>query len=407
MMITTHFDAIERIIKGVGVVPEGNCYYEHNTFKTPDTLLSKRNNLVQVGKHGNRILEVGFGAGHSCVLFLVSNPHCKVHVVDDCAHPYTIPCYDYLTRVFPDRLTHSWGKSNTVLSTLYPQRFDIIHLDGGIEYQSLSSDIHHARQLAESYTWLVVDDVDDVNVSRACKEPRLIPIDGVFECTPLYPHRLFKFSPYYGQYLQDKFVNENFFKDKRNGVFLDVGAYDGVSISNSLFFEKELGWTGICVEPSPTKFMKLCKYRTSIAMNYAIDKSNGMSKFLSTTGYTDTLAGLVDHYDQRHLSRIHNEISALGGQANVIPVHTISIESLLERFGIRHIDYMSVDVEGGEMAVLQSINFDKVRIDVIDFEDNYTDISTPIVTFLKKNGYVFHTKLGGDIIMVHQEFKVE
>jgi len=209
---------------------------------------------------------------------------------------------------------------------------------------------------------------------------------------------------YNGQYEQDKFVNETFFKNKRKGVFVDIGAYDGVSISNSIFFEKHLGWTGICVEPSPDRFTSLCMNRTSINMNYAIDTSNGIADFLSTTGYTDTLSGLVEYYDERHLNRIRNEINWTGGKSEVIPVHTIRMDTLLERFGIRHVDYMSVDVEGGEMTVMQSINFDKVHIDVIDFEDNFDDVSAPIVKYLENNGYIFHTKVGGDIIMVHKDF---
>ena len=49
---------------------------------------------------------------------------------------------------------------------------------------------------------------------------------------------------------QDKFLVENIFKEKRNGFFVDVGAHDGVYISNTAVFEKEYSWSGICIEPS-------------------------------------------------------------------------------------------------------------------------------------------------------------
>jgi hypothetical protein len=48
----------------------------------------------------------------------------------------------------------------------------------------------------------------------------------------------------YSQYGQDTFVYENFFKNKNDGFFVDIGAYDGVSLSNTLSLE-ELGWSGL------------------------------------------------------------------------------------------------------------------------------------------------------------------
>lgn len=52
---------------------------------------------------------------------------------------------------------------------------------------------------------------------------------------------------------QDKIVDE-YFHGKRNGVFVDVGAYDGVTFSNTLMLGREGGWTGVCIEPLPDNF---------------------------------------------------------------------------------------------------------------------------------------------------------
>jgi len=54
---------------------------------------------------------------------------------------------------------------------------------------------------------------------------------------------------YYSQFDEDRILNELVSCGMRNGVFVDVGAYDAISLSNSFVFERELGWTGICVEP--------------------------------------------------------------------------------------------------------------------------------------------------------------
>ena len=55
---------------------------------------------------------------------------------------------------------------------------------------------------------------------------------------------------YYSQLGQDRFLNENYFKNKLTGTFVDIGAHDGNTYSNSKFFEN-LGWSGLCVEPIP------------------------------------------------------------------------------------------------------------------------------------------------------------
>ena len=49
---------------------------------------------------------------------------------------------------------------------------------------------------------------------------------------------------YHSEHGQDKWLNENIFKNKKYGIFVEVGAIDGLITSNSLFFERDLGWTG-------------------------------------------------------------------------------------------------------------------------------------------------------------------
>ena len=57
---------------------------------------------------------------------------------------------------------------------------------------------------------------------------------------------------FHSQFEQDKFLEQNIFKGYKNGFFIDVGAHNGISMSNTLFFEKENGWKGINIEPIPS-----------------------------------------------------------------------------------------------------------------------------------------------------------
>jgi len=62
-------------------------------------------------------------------------------------------------------------------------------------------------------------------------------------------------SPY-SQLNQDLWVLDTL-KHKRNGIFVDVGAFDGINLSNTYLLEKEHGWNGICIEANSESFKKL------------------------------------------------------------------------------------------------------------------------------------------------------
>ncbi len=125
---------------------------------------------------------------------------------------------------------------------------------------------------------------------------------------------------YYSQHGQDKFLNEEIFQDKENGVFVDIGAHDGVSISNSYFFEKMKNWTGVCIEPIPSVFDKLKNSRKCHMVNCAISDKEGTADFICGTGYVEMLSGLKENYDERHLARANKEIEEYGGKIETVQV---------------------------------------------------------------------------------------
>jgi FkbM family methyltransferase len=208
---------------------------------------------------------------------------------------------------------------------------------------------------------------------------------------------------YHSQFNQDKFV-ENIFGNHKNGIFVDVGAHDGVSINNTLFFEETHNWTGINIEPIFSVYEKLKENRPNcINVNCAVDIKDGYATFISNRGYTEMISGLKEHYDKRHYERLLREIYIEGGETQEIVVKTRRLESIFDEFKIKHINYLSIDVEGAEGAVIRSINFEKVVIDVIGFENNYQDTSKLIINFLiDKNYRLVHNS--GDIFMIRNDF---
>lgn len=204
---------------------------------------------------------------------------------------------------------------------------------------------------------------------------------------------------YRSQHKQDRYFNENIFKNKRNGVFLDIGAHDGEVFSNTFFFEKELGWTGICVEPNPKVYNRLVTIRDCKCFNNCVSDVSMDLDFTVVNGYAEMLSGITSNYDPRHLQRIRDEVNLMGGSIENIKVRSETITNLSELAGISHFDFCSIDVEGSEINILRSIDFTKIKIDYFVIENNY---GTPEVqNFLEQKGYKKFNQIATDECFVH------
>ena len=207
-------------------------------------------------------------------------------------------------------------------------------------------------------------------------------------------------TEYYSQSGQDKFLNEIIFNGKRNGTFLDIGANDGITFSNSYYFEKELGWKGICFEPLQSAFKKLIKSRSSININACASNEDKTDHFLSISGYGEMLSGLKSKYDDRHLQRIADTIKEYGGEMSEVEIQCKDINKLLLQYSFLEIDFVSIDTEGNELEILKAINFDHIHIKAISVENNYQSLD--FNDFLTKKGFINVKRLDADEVFVNK-----
>lgn len=199
---------------------------------------------------------------------------------------------------------------------------------------------------------------------------------------------------YYSQDGQDEYLDKKIFKGKLNGYFIEIGANDGVRFSNTYFLEKNRGWKGICIEPHPTAFEKLRKNRSATLINACIADSETESDYLQIEGYGEMLSGLINKYDERHVKRIERDLKIHGGSQQTIKVPCLRLDSILIQNGVTHVDYCSIDTEGGELDILKTVDLKTHDISCISVENNY--YRKELKKFMKDLKYKMIGRVGAD-----------
>ena len=185
-----------------------------------------------------------------------------------------------------------------------------------------------------------------------------------------------------------------FFEKRRRGFFVEIGAYDGITFSNTYFLEA-VGWSGILVEPNPDKFKECVRNRPfSKSVQAAIRGPGGddsIDLFVPEgPGGIDTLSYTFGTSD--HRQRV--ERTAVRVRQLTVPAMTLA-----ELLGETNepIDVLSIDVEGAEIDVLKGIDLDKADVAVLIVEDNSLGRDHVVVEYLRERGYVERTRLEANI----------
>jgi len=191
---------------------------------------------------------------------------------------------------------------------------------------------------------------------------------------------------FYSQQEEDKILYEKYLNYK-NGFFIELGAMDGITFSNTKFFEDELNWRGILIEPT-RQYDMLIKNRPNCEnFNVAISEFEGDIDFL---GYA-AIGGLVDS-----MSDIHKKNWSLD-KSTSFKVKSTPLYKIIKDIKIEKIDLFSIDVEGGEYGVLKTFDWNiPVSIFLIEMDGHNKEKDESCRNILISNGYCFDMKIGLD-----------
>jgi len=169
-------------------------------------------------------------------------------------------------------------------------------------------------------------------------------------------------------------------RDKRNGYFVEFGAYDGLELSNTYPLEKFNGWKGLLAEPNIDRHSQISASRTATLDKRCVFRESGQYVDFSISNQSEfSTISQFETGDSHHLTRA-------GAQRRRI--ETVSLDDLLlQNEAPQIIDYMSIDTEGSELEILSSFSW-KTHIRLITVEHNYTVQQLPIDSLLQSKGYV-------------------
>ena len=171
------------------------------------------------------------------------------------------------------------------------------------------------------------------------------------------------------------------------GFFVEAGALDGLRFSNSELLTREgCGWRGLLVEANPALVPLATKNRPeSTVVGAALCSSPRTVQWLQSG--RPEVRGIFEFMSPAFLARWHRDPAA----RVLIDLPCVTLDSLLERHNRTHIDFLSLDVEGGEWEVLQGLSLSRVTIGVAAIEADGSNVTkdAAVRQHMVQAGYIY------------------
>ncbi|MCG9082787.1 FkbM family methyltransferase [Laribacter hongkongensis] len=181
---------------------------------------------------------------------------------------------------------------------------------------------------------------------------------------------------FYGQFTPsvDQFIFERYFRDTNiKGVFVECGAFDGLTECSCKFFEESMGWKGFNLEPAPANFKQLQKNRPS-SVNLEIGLSNCSGEVDFKHVVSPLLGENFGNGSITHsLDHIH-DLQQRGCSFQNVQIQVTTWKCFVEQQNICHVDLLVLDVEGHELSVIEGMRDCAVLPDLICIEVGHLDL---------------------------------
>jgi len=193
---------------------------------------------------------------------------------------------------------------------------------------------------------------------------------------------------------EDVRAESGYFKGLCGGTYIELGAFNGKKFSNTYMFKHKLNWKGILVEADPDSFEQLKQNRKDgeIALEHMAICSKQMMVHWVADNPDRATHGIHEFMSPRFLHRWHPQLegippSQLSKASGVTEVPCNTMTSILDKHSVNHIDLFSLDVEGAELEVLQSVDFSRISFGLLIIESN--NHTAELKAILEPHGYKY------------------
>jgi len=179
-------------------------------------------------------------------------------------------------------------------------------------------------------------------------------------------------------------VIRHFFKDRRDGIFVDIGCFHWKKSSNTCYLERHLGWSGIAVDAQKKFGPEWKKFRPrSKFFAYAVTDKSGETITFFQTGTESTRTGGTSSTELTNIKKWQETREV---EVSEITVPTITMNELLDREGVKKIDFLSMDINGGETVALKGFDIKRFLPELVHVEAS-RHRREELTQYFESNGY--------------------
>jgi hypothetical protein len=179
----------------------------------------------------------------------------------------------------------------------------------------------------------------------------------------------------FSQFGQDAYLLRNHFPNTYGGFYIELGAYHPFKYSNTAYLDICRGWRGLCIDMNPYHKAEFEKDRSCTFIHACVAENKSY----------------VDYY--------LNDNDLGDGKEGTSRTACMPFHILLSRYNVKHVQLLSIDIEGGEMGALRTFPFSTVPVDTLLIETWRTG-KEPIFDHLFRSGFVHTAELGPDDLFV-------
>jgi FkbM family methyltransferase len=195
----------------------------------------------------------------------------------------------------------------------------------------------------------------------------------------------------------------NYFGDICDGSYIELGALDGVKYSNSHAFNKALNWSGILIEASPINAVQLKRNRPNdITVHAAVCEHKAIVHYVEDTERGGAVGGIWEFMAETFKRQWHKDKSI----ADTTEIPCAPLAEIVEQHTKQtFFDFLSLDVEGGEYSVIQTLGPLQFGMVIVEADRHDPRKNSLVELYLIKKGYILtNTMVAGNQVYINAKF---